>query len=612
MASDMTDVSSLVEKFEESEQVTYTARLEAERARDYVDGKQLTEQEIAELKKRGQPPIIINRTRRKIQWLRGVEVKQRTDPRAFPRTPGDEQSAEAATDALRFVADNTRFDRKRSQVWENMLVEGFGGLEIVHRVKGQSRGQLMGSTPMTPPDVEVVVNCYQWDRLFYDPYSRRHDFSDARYLGSVVWQDQAELLEEHPEKRDVVEELQREEQAAETYDDRPRHGLWYDSKRKRVRVVLMWYKQRGAWRYCKFIGKDKLAEGDSPYVDEDGESVCPLIMQSLYVGRDNDRYGIIRDMFGPQDEVNKRRSKGLHLSTMRQVRVSPASPMSRAELSRQLARPDGVIEAEKDEFEILPNQDQAVAQFNMMQEAKNEIDLMGANSALEGETGESTSGRAVLARQQGGMIEIAPEMDELRHFTQRCFEAMWQRVKQFWTGEKWVRVTDDERNIRFAPMNRPVTFGEKLGQMPPEQVQAIAMQIGLRPNDPRLQMPVEVENDITKMSVDIIIEESPDRITLAGETFEALLKYGDILPPEVLIEADPTMPASKKEKLLEKMQQREPSPQEQMQMMSGQAELENKQADTQDKTSSAMKKQADAVKTMQEARTLPLSAAAGL
>src|SRR6056297_2094480 len=153
------DVSDLVNKFEEAEHVTYEARLEAERARDYVDGKQLTTEEIAELKKRGQPPIIINRTRRKIQWLRGLEVKQRTDPKAFPRTPGDEQSAEAATDALRFVADNTSFDRKRSQVWENMLVEGFGGVEILHKTKKQR-------DPMQPPEVEVVVNCYNWDRLF--------------------------------------------------------------------------------------------------------------------------------------------------------------------------------------------------------------------------------------------------------------------------------------------------------------------------------------------------------------------------------------------------------------------------------------------------------------
>jgi hypothetical protein len=325
-------------------------------------------------------------------------------------------------------------------------------------------------------------------------------------------------------------------------------------------------------------------------------------MQSLYVGRDNDRYGVVRDMFGPQDEVNKRRSKALHLMTMRQVRVSAAAAQDRQKLSRELAKPDGIVEADRDEFEILPTNDMAQAHVMLLQEAKNEIDLMGANSALEGETGESSSGRAVLARQQGGMIEIAPELDELRNFTQRCFEAMWQRIKQFWTGEKWVRITDDDRNMRFASMNRPVAFGEKLGQLPPEQAQAVAMQMGLMPNDPRLSMVVEVENDITRMDVDIIIEEAPDRITLAGETFEALLKYGQIIPPDVLIEADPTMPASKKEKLLEKMQQRQPSPQEQLAAESAKAELGKTQAETRETMTQAAQNHADAIKTMQEAR----------
>lgn len=600
----MADVASLVQKFEEAEQVTYEARKEAERARDYVDGKQLTEAEVEALKKRGQPVIIINRIRRKIAWLKGLEIKQRTDPKAFPREPGDEQAAEAATDALRFVADNTRFDRKKTAVWENMLVEGFGGLEIIHRVK---RSSFMNTTALSAPDVEIIVNHYPWDRLFYDPYSREHDFSDARYLGAVVWVDKDELIEQYPDKKAVIEGMQTEAEAAmhDTYDDRPRHGLWYDTKRNRIRTVLMWYRRGDVWSWCKFVQKDKLEGGESPYTDEYGESVCPLLMQSLYVGRDNDRYGVVRDMFGPQDEVNKRRSKALHLMTMRQVRVSPGSSQSRAEISRELAKPDGIVEADKDEFEVLPTNDMAAGHVNLLQEAKNEIDLMGANAALEGETGESQSGRAVLARQQGGMIEIAPEMDELRDFTQRCFEAMWQRIKQFWTAEKWVRVTDDERNVRFAAMNRPITFGEQLGQLPPEQIQAVAMQMGLRRNDPRLMAVVDVENDITRMGVDIIIEESPDRITLAGETFEALLKYGQVIPPDVLIEADPTMPASKKEKLLEMMQQRQPSPQEQAALQQQQLEAGKTQAEIQETQTQAAQNWADAMQTMQEARGVP-------
>lgn len=615
----MDDLSSLVHKFEEAEQLSHEARNEARRARDYFDGKQLTEAEIAELKKRGQAPLPFNRIRRKVQWLKGIEIQQRTDPRAFPREPDDEGAAEGATDALRFVADNTNWDKKKTATWDNMLVEGFGGVEILHRAKVNRR--------TGREDVDITVNHYPADRLFYDPHSREPDFSDARYLGAVVWQDKDDLIARYPGKKAVIEQMQTDaaQSVGDTYDDKPRHGLWYDAKRDRIRVVLMWYQEGGVWKWCQFVQKDKLDGGDSPYVDEDGESVCPLIMQSLYVGRDNDRYGVVRDMFAPQDEVNKRRSKGLHLLNMRQVRVSP-SVTNRQEISRQLARPDGIIEAEAEDFEVLLTNDMAQGNLALLEEAKREIDTLGANAALEGETGESASGRAVLARQQGGMIELAPEMDCLRHFTQRCFEHMWMRIRQFWTAEKWVRVTDDDRNVKFAQLNRPITFGEKLGELPPEQVQAIAAQMQLRPNDPRLFEVVEIENNVAEMAVDIIIEESPDRITLAGEMFEALVKYAQngTIPPKVLIEADPTLPVSKKEKLLELLEEYEAQqaqiagPQMQAEQALAAAEVQHKQAEAQktaaeieEVQTAAMENRAHAMEMMRKAHEPYVMPAAG-
>lgn len=579
--------SKFEDMFREAETATYNGRVEAEKCRDYVDGRQLTDQERRTLAKRRQPAVVNNRIRRKIAWLVGLEIKQRTDPKAFPREPGAEADADAITDALRFVADNTRFDGKKTAVWSDMLVEGFGGVEVVHKKNAQG-------------EVEIEVNRYPWDRLFYDPHSREPDFSDARYLGSVVWQDVSAIQKEHADKATDIEGqvvvLNRAESGFDTFDDRPKSGLWYDAKRKRARVVVIWHEVDGEWHWCKFMSGVKLGAGKSVYVNEQGESQCPLILQSLYVDRDNDRYGVVRDMISPQDEINKRRSKALHLLNSRQVRVSP-HVVDQQDLSQNLARPDGVIRAERDEFEVLSTSDLAQGQVALLGEAKDEIDLMGANSALAGDTGESQSGRAVLARQQGGLIEIAPEMDLLAQFTQRVYEAMWCRVRQFWTAERWVRVTDDERNVRFVGLNRPITFGERLGQEPPERVQEIARQLALVPNDPRLFQVIGTENNVAEISVDIILEEVPDRITLAGEVFEALLKYGPALPPAVLIEADPSLPAAKKEKLLELMQNQQPSQEQQIDAAKGEA--------------SAMKDMAAAQKLQAEAQAVPVVTAAG-
>ena len=96
-------------------------RSQSELCRDYYDGKQWTAEEIAALKLRGQPPIVFNRVKRKIDSILGVERRQRTDPKAYPRTPKDEQSADTATQALRFVADETRLNNIFSGAFETSL-----------------------------------------------------------------------------------------------------------------------------------------------------------------------------------------------------------------------------------------------------------------------------------------------------------------------------------------------------------------------------------------------------------------------------------------------------------------------------------------------------------
>ena len=85
--------------FEEAEESTQDSRQKAERDRDYYDEKQWTAEEETALKNRKQPVITYNRVKRKVNAMMGLEKQTRKDPKAFPRNPDDEESAQAATDA---------------------------------------------------------------------------------------------------------------------------------------------------------------------------------------------------------------------------------------------------------------------------------------------------------------------------------------------------------------------------------------------------------------------------------------------------------------------------------------------------------------------------------
>lgn len=591
--------TTLVRDYESAEQASQTAREESARARDYYDGRQLTADQIKELKRRKQPIVIENLIRPKIDYLCGLERQTRTDPKAYPRTAQHEDDANAATDALRYVADDQDLDVKMSGVFQNMLVEGFGGFEIGHQ---QVRGGL--DPKVTPLD---------WDRVFYDPHSSKPDFSDASYMGFVTWLDLADAKRRWQGKEAVLDATYAKgaSDLFDTYEDKPRWANWSDTKRKRVRAVTIYKLVDGVWHRGVFTLSGELEElAPSPYLDEDGQPENAMILQSAYVDRDNDRYGLVRDFMTLQDEVNKRRSKFLHLSNSRTVRVSPGAYVNPEAARREVNRPDGVLIAEQGDVEIIGTGDMAAGHFNLLAEAKQAIQAVGPNATMQGKSGQDQSGRAILALQQGGMTEIAPLMDNKRHLTIRVFRMIWNRIRQLWTAERWVRVTDDEKNIRFVGVNTTkgalaalkVREALKSGQIDEQQAMQFAMQIQA---DPMMQQPANV---ISELDVDIEIDEVANAPTLQFEQFDQLTKLAPMAPPqyiptlfEMLVEASSLPKKDKLREILEQAKAQEPDPMQQqmmqLQMVSATAEVEKTQSEAAKNYAAAEKSAADTLAT---------------
>ncbi len=592
--------SQLVAWFEEAESATDAARRFSERDREYYDNQQWTKAELEALRKRGQPALTINYIQRKVDFLRGLERRMRSDPKAFPRTPQEEQLADAATDALRFVADQNDFDEVRSRVYENLLIEGYGGADVV--VVERPDGQ-----------IDVAITYVPWDRIIYDPHSREPDFSDARYVGIVIWMDRSEALARWPDAQDIIEATLQTASSSDTYDDRPKNAMWSDNRRTRIRVVQMQYvDSEGVNTICTFTRGGMLDEPqESPYLDEYGMPARTLILRSSYIDRENNRYGHVRSMISMQDEINKRRSKALHLVSVRQTYGNRRAIADKDQARRELAKPDGHIEINEaaefgKDFGILPTGDMAAAQMQLLQHVTGEMQAAGPNAAMAGKDPRQQSGRAIQAQQQGGSIEMEPSTDDLRQWTRSVFEAVWMRVRQFWTEERWIRVTDDERNLKWVGLNKKVTLGDRLQEMPPEQAQQLAAQMGLQPDDPRLQEVIEIDNEISGLHVDIVIEEGPDIATIQSEQFQVLAdlaQSGIPIPPEVIIQASSLR---NKDQLLEKIEKAQQAQAEAAQQQAqfaqakAEADIRKTQADASKSEADAARSGADAQRTTVE------------
>lgn len=556
-------LSMVVRQFEESEDATRFARERAEQCRDYYDGKQLTAAELAVYRKRNQPPVIANYIKRKIDFLLGVERRIRSDPKAFPRNPKDEETAEAATDALRYVADQNNMDSIRSSVFENMMIEGYGA-------------GIVGVEMDNAGAPRITVNHVPWDRMYYDPHSRKPDFSDRRYDGIVIWMDASEARETWPDRADAIETTMASASLTETYDDRPQNLMWCDNRRKRVRICQAHYKRDGEWYIGTFTKGGWLAEPVvSPYLDKDGNSTSPLRMRSAYIDRENNRYGPVRDMISLQDELNKRRSKFLHLVNTRQSYGNKQAVADPQKARQELAKPDGYLEINADakfgqDFGIIPTSDLSQGQFMMLEQVTGELQAQGPNAAQAGKDPRTQSGRAIQAQQQGGAIEQEKLNDDLKQWTRDLYEVVWMTIRQYWTEEKWVRVTDDERKIKFVGLNQPVTFAQALEEMPEDQRAQVMTFYQFGPDDPRLNEVAEVRNVISDLDVDIVIEEGPDISSLQGEQFETLANLAQAglpIPAKAIIQASSLR---NKDVILDEMEegkQLPPEVQKQMQEM---------------------------------------------
>lgn len=506
------NINTLRRMFDNARDLTDEARRDQQLDQDYYDGPAQLNAEIRDiLKSRGQPPIFDNRIAPAIDGILGVMETGKTDPRAFPRNPEDQASADVATKALRFIADTTRWTSTRMDCAEDYLKQGLSAAIV------EWSGQ------------DVSVQQIRWETFFYDPTSRRTDFKDAKYLGIAKWM-HADEVKQHPdygERARMLGDLTQVDPSAveETWQDRPEDQMrWSDKRAQRVLVVEMYYRHGAEWLRCVFCGAGWLEFDRSPYRNaKTGETRCPIEAQSFKVDRRNNRYGPIRNMRPMQDEVNARRSRGLHLLNSRQVQQTDmnAPPVDADEVRREAARADGVI---PQGWQSVSATDMATGNLNMLTEAKDSLSRMVPVAiAQDLREGGAASGRARQVAQQAGLTQFGRGFGRFDDFEQRMYQQMWMCAQQFQQDPWWIRVTDNPRAPEFLQVNEPV-MGMVMQPVPdPATGQPAIDPMSGQPMMQAAEGVVGYNNRIAEMDMDIIIATTPDTVALETETFEAIM-----------------------------------------------------------------------------------------
>lgn len=527
-------------------------RREADRAADYYDGNQLSPETVERLKDRGQPPLITNIIKPTIDTVLGMEAKSRSDWRVRPEDNDEceDDLAEALSVKLKHAEIESRADRAVSDAYAGQIKAGLGWVEVARE-----------HDPFKCP---YRVRYVHRREIFWDWRAEQPDLSDARYLIRRRWLELEHAIALMPQYASLfrmttggwagfdplMEQDSRLVQSWEVERDTRIAAVdWRDIQRMRICLYEIWYRKwvRG---YTMTLPNGTIMEADfnNPRHNEAIVSGIATIKQATfqkvrlawYTGPHflydvpspykhnqfpyvpffghredltNVPYGLIRSMVSPQDEVNARKSKMLWSLNSRRVVADSDAVLDHNRAANEVARPDAyvILNANRkpnSTFKVEPGGELATQQFQVMQEAKQEIaEASGIHKAMQGQQSGASSGLAINSLIEQGMNTLAEINDNFRYSRRLVGEMLFELVKQ---------------NLMQGPSK--VIIGEGS--------QKKVIQLNTQAVDPKTGQQVTV-NDVAKVKAKIVLDDVPSTPTYKMQQLQMLTEITKSLPPQL-------------------------------------------------------------------------------
>jgi hypothetical protein len=172
--------------------------------------------------------------------------------------------------------------------------------------------------------------------------------------------------------------------------------------------------------------------------------------------QDGRPYGLVRGAIDPQRELNKRRSKAMHLLNTAQVIADVDAVDDPALLAREAARPDGMIlKRPGKDLRIIRNADLASSQVAVMEQAGRDLqEVLGVFDESLGKQSNAQSGTAIQQRQLAGTMNQMFAFDALRRLKKRLGGVLAGVLRQTLTPTMVLRITDNLAAARLFAQSR--------------------------------------------------------------------------------------------------------------------------------------------------------------
>ena len=195
--------------------------------------------------------------------------------------------------------------------------------------------------------------------------------------------------------------------------------------------------------WCEMVWGQILEQGKTPYKDRQYPYV-PYVSRMLQDDPES-IMGIVRNLWDPQDEYNKRYSNLLahaNSSSHSGWLNRKAGGANSAELQRMGSTPGVVVEYAGTPPSQIKPVEMSSGHFNMVQQSERQIlKISGINAEMVGSTTQKTvSGRAIRARQEGGNTILKPRLFSFEEAQLDVTNMLLSRIQQYYPPNKIKRI----------------------------------------------------------------------------------------------------------------------------------------------------------------------------
>ncbi len=468
----------------------------------YIENDFYTEEELAELEARGQPPTRRNEIAPIMERIAGQFIQTRQVATYLGRnTPGDDETGTVAQDWQRWNDQQNFYEfKEQEKAWHGLI--GGVGWDKALITRNEMGEQVV--TWKTPKPFDI----------YKDPFHTGFDPNDgAKYVCEASWMDLEDCIALYPDKEDelcemllsatayrpyesgqVAASLRNDAFSAAIYAD----GMYIDRGRKRLRPFEIWYKRKVKVHYLfKPDGLLALpvpmdAKSAKRVVKELGEGVYadPIWQDRMYVGiivgdilihhdvsphetnlfpyipfysgiRQNGCPLALTARLVPINEaINKRESKALSLFTNSKIFAEKNTIEDEEEAQVQNAKPDGIVIFKEGALsgarvKVDTNVEMGTAQFQLLQEDKDAIRrVSGQGNESMGMPSEVRSGTGIARKQAMGNLIVTPVQNNLRYSRHLKARLGFALMRQYLTAEMAFQITDDANVARTVQVTK--------------------------------------------------------------------------------------------------------------------------------------------------------------